>query len=185
METVPKTQSSVLAYFLILLSFFILLFFTRNIFSELQVSLDTKETLAQELLAKQEELTKLNQIQALLAQEDSVEMKAIQGYLWTFSDADILEYIYSYAQKVNLTNDRIIIRDLSLGEGGVSDIGFETATVNLSAIFSSEETLFSFLNYMIAEDGKYRFYISQFDYPMNNVTGNIQASIPLTLYYKK
>lgn len=185
METTPKTHSPLLAYLFILLTFFVLLFFTRSYFSKLQEALDLRDTLNQSITSKQAELTELNRIEQLLTQTGSEEMKSITPFLAPFSEADILEYIYSYAQKVNLGSDRMIIRELSLNENGVNDIGFDTATINLSAIFSSEDTLFNFLNFVTQDAGKYRFYITQFEYPMNNVSGNIQASLPLTLYYKK
>jgi hypothetical protein len=96
----------------------------------------------------------------------------------------MMEYIYSYAQQVNLWDDRIIIRDISLQWGEVSDLGFNKANVNISAIVSSEKTLFALLNYLTNKKAAYRFYITEFSYPMNESTSNIQVSIPLTLYYK-
>lgn len=69
METLPKTQNTFLAYLLILIAFFIILFFTRNIFADLQVSLDTKEQLSQDILEKEKTLADLNEIQTKLSQE--------------------------------------------------------------------------------------------------------------------
>ncbi len=122
METTPKTHSPLIAYLLILITFFVLLFFTRNYFSDLQQALDLRDTLEQTITSKQAELTELNRVQQLLTQTGSEEMKAITPFLAPFSEASILEYIYSYAQKVNLGNDRMIIRELSLSENGVNDI---------------------------------------------------------------
>lgn len=185
MEKLPGSKNSFVAYLLIILSFFLLLFFTRGIFSDIQVSGDTQEALQQEYQTKQEKLSKLNAIQASLTQEWSEEMKSIQGFLWEFSEANILEYIYSYAQRVNLTNERMIIRDMSISETGVSDIWLEKADISLSVVFSSEDTMFAFLNYIVSDTGAYKFYIDTFNYPMNNVSWNIQVTIPLTFYYKK
>ncbi len=185
METTPKTHSPLIAYLLILITFFVLLFFTKNYFSDLQQALDLRDTLEQTITSKQAELTELNRVQQLLTQTGSEEMKAITPFLAPFSEASILEYIYSYAQKVNLGNDRMIIRELSLSENGVNDIWFDTATINLSAIFSSEDALFNFLNFVTQDAGEYRFYLTEFEYPMNDISGNIQVSLPLTLYYKK
>ncbi len=185
METIPNSQNTVLTYFLILLSFFIVLFFTRNIFSDLQVSLDTREQSQNELTQEEAKLSKLNEIKTLLSQTWSAELQKIQGFLGTFSDADMMNYIYSYAQKINLGSDRMIIRDVNFTEGWVSDVWFDVANVSVSAIFSSEETLFAFLTYITSENEAYRFYITDFDYAMNDVSGNIQITLPLTLYYKK
>ncbi len=102
METTPKTYNPLIAYLFILLTFFVLLFFTRGYFSTLQQNLDLRDTLHNSITTKQTELTELNRIEQLLTQTGSEEMKSITPFLAAFSEADILEYIYSYAQKVNL-----------------------------------------------------------------------------------
>lgn len=185
MEKLPDSKNTFVAYLFIILAFFVLLFFTRNIFADIQVSKDTQETLQNAYSAQEQKLWQLNTIQSTLSQDWSEEKKKIQGFSWNFSEASILEYIYSYAQRVNLTNERMIIRDINILEAWVSDVWFDTANITLSAIFSSEDTMFAFLNYLVSDAAAYKFYIESFDYPMNNVTWNVQVSIPLTFYYKK
>ena len=101
-----------------------------------------------------------------------------------FSDENIINHIYSYAQKVNLTDERIIIRDLNLSAWEKSDLGFMKASISLDIITSSEETLFSFLNYLTDEDSEFRFYITNFDYDLWGNNWNITVNIPLIFYYK-
>jgi hypothetical protein len=84
---------------------------------------------------------------------------------------------------VNSGENRIIIRELSMSGDIQSDIGFRKAEIAVSAIVSSETTLFNFINYL-TNQGEYRFYISKFSYPLGETTGNIQVDLPLTLYYK-
>ncbi len=179
------SQNNFLAYLLILASLFISLFFTKNIFTSLQVSIDENEQSKQELQEKQNILTKLNELKARLSQEDSPALKEIQWLSWGFSDKDILEYIYSYVGKVNSKDNSLIIREISFWNPLKSDIGFNKVDISISAIMSSETMLFSFLNYLTSDTGIYRFYISKFSYPMNSGNStNLQVNIPLTLYYK-
>jgi hypothetical protein len=185
MEKLPGSQNSFIAYLFIILGFFVLLFFTRGIYTDMQTSQDTREILQNTYNSQEQKLSELNTIQTTLSQEWSQEKKQIQWFIGDFSEANILEYMYSYAQRVNLTNERMIIRDINIIESGVSDIWFDTANITLSAVFSSEDTMFAFLNYLVSDAATYKFYIENFEYPMNNVSWNVQVSIPLTFYYKK
>jgi beta-xylosidase len=63
------TQNNFLAYLLILMTFFVILFFTKNIYIDMQVQLDTKEQYSTQLSEKQSELSRLNQLKKSLNQE--------------------------------------------------------------------------------------------------------------------
>lgn len=184
MKTV-RTQNNFLSYLCILAAFFVLLFFTKNIFADLQVSLDEESSAQQELQSKEAELKSLNELQKTLQENGEESLSEIQGLMWNFSDSDILEYVHSYAVDVNSTEDeRLIIRSLSFSDESQTDIGFKKVEVNLSIVVSSENTLFKFLNYLSSNEEKYTFYIDNFSYPMNEVSWNLQVNVPLSLYYK-
>ncbi len=184
-EAKAYKKNNFVVYLLLLLSFFILLFFTKNIYSDIQVQSDTKLLKQTELQKKQATLQKLNDLQTKLKDSGSEALDEIQWFTGAFNDEDIVEYIYSYAQKINLTNDRLVIRDLSISEAWMSDIWFNEGNVQVSAVFSSEDTLLNFISFLTSKWEKYRFYIDTFEYNMNESSGNIQASIPLILYYQK
>lgn len=150
----------------------------------MQVELDEREQLTNTKEEKGKTLDELSSLKTKLTEEWSEVLEEIKWFTWEFSDKDILEYLHTYAGQVNAGNERIIMRDISIAWDQVSDLGFNKASVNVGAVFSSEETLFWFLNYLTGDEGKYKFYITNFSYPMNEWSGNIQASIPLTLYYK-
>ena len=80
-EKIPNSNNNFLSYLLILVSFFIVLFFTRNIFADLQVSLDTREQSQQDLALKKETHAKLESIQKTLTESGSLELQKIQGFL--------------------------------------------------------------------------------------------------------
>ena len=180
----PYTQNNFLAYLLVLLALFILLFFTKSIYSDLQIWLDDREQKQQEFKEKEVTLKELNELQDKLNGSGSTALEEIQGLSWEFSDKDILEYIHSYAKKTNVGESNLIIRDIAFSDPVKSDLWFNQVDISLSAIISSETLLFTFLNYLTSDTGTYRFYITSFNYPMNENSGNLQVSIPLTLYYK-
>ncbi len=178
------TQNNFLSYLIILGALFILIFFTRDIYSQIQEQTDELEIQNVELTSQKAELTRLKKLQQDLLAEDSEADKEIKWFSWEFSDENIVNHIYSYAQKVNLWDERIIIRDISLSWGEKSDIWFSKADISLDIITSGEETLFSFINYLTDEDSEFRFYITNFDYDLWATNGNITVNIPLTFYYK-
>lgn len=135
-------------------------------------------------IEKEQTLSKLSELKNILKQEDSEALQEIKGFTGDFSEKDILEYLHLYAWQVNSGNERIIMKNISVTWDQVSDLGFNKATVDISAVFSSESTLFGFLTHLTGQEWKYRFYITRFNYPMNEKSWNIQAEIPLTLYYK-
>ncbi len=178
------TQNNFISYVIVLFSFFVIIFFTKSFYNTLQIELDMQETLTQEKLTAEKELTRLNELQSKLSEDESEILKEIQGFTGEYSDKAVVDYIYSYAQQVNQGDDRIIIRKLDLSDTSESDLGFSKAQVNLSAVISSEETLFAFINYLISPESSYRFYITNFQYDLGEETPTINVSIPLTLYYK-
>jgi hypothetical protein len=96
------THNNFLSYALILAAFFVILFFTKNIYANMQLELDMMEQNTLTHAREEAELTRLNQLKETLGAEGNELLEEISGFMGTFSDADMLEYIYSYAQQVNL-----------------------------------------------------------------------------------
>jgi len=184
MKQTPTHHNNFINYLILLVAFFVLLFFTKNIYSDLQVELDTKEQKTLELQKKQKSLSELNELKNILEAEESEALQEIQWFLDPVTDTDILDYIYTYARDINLGNEKIIIRDLTISEWLKSDTWFLQANVTISALYSWEKTLFTFIDYLIDPASKYRFYLNSFNYPMNDTKGNIQVTLPLSIYYK-
>lgn len=180
----PITQNNFYAYLLLLVAFFVLLFFTRWMYGDLQVSIDESEQKKIELSQLEQEHSNLTELKNRFDSNESEILEEIAGFTGEFSDKDILEYIHSYAEKINAWNERLIVRDITLSWGNASDLWFQQAEITVSAVFSWEDTLFRFLDYLTDSTGKYKFYITNFNYPMNQVGWNVQVSIPLTLYYQ-
>lgn len=178
------TQNNFVSYLIVLGAFFILIFFTKDMYAQVQEKLDIRETQNIEVATQRSELTRLKQLQLDLLVEDSQAVQDMKWFSWNFSDENIINHIYSYIQEVNLWDDRIIVRELSLRGGEKSDLWFSKADINLDIVTSSEETLFGFLNYLTDIDSEFRFYITNFEYELWGNNGNITVNIPLTFYYK-
>jgi len=72
------TKNNFLLYLILLVSFFILLFFTKNFYSDLQVKLDTQSLKEQQLQKKESTLTSLNELQAKLKDPKSEAVEKIK-----------------------------------------------------------------------------------------------------------
>lgn len=177
-------QNNFSSYLLILASLFVIVFVTKNLFNDTQILLDERSVHEATESQKRSELDTLEELQSRLSQEWSEALWEIQWFKWDFSEEDMIEYIHKYTGSVNSWSERIVMRDISISGDNLSDIGFSTANVTVTAVFSSENTLFSFLDYLTNPENEYRFYISSLSYPLGNDVWNLQVSVPLTLYYK-
>lgn len=183
MKTVSKNNNFV-SYLLLILSLCVLFFVTKNVFADLQIHLDTFENQKRELTTSKEKLDTLNILKKDLLNEQNIIKQTINPFIEEPTEQDILDFFYSYADEQNRENDVIIFRGINISEPTQNDIWLREMNINLSTIFAGESTLFAFLNMLMSAEIPYNFYISDFDYPMNENSGNIQTDIPLTVYFK-
>lgn len=71
------TQNNFIAYLLVLASLFILIFFTKNIFADMQVTLDEKHLNTSALEEKRATLSELKSLKAELDKEGSEALAEI------------------------------------------------------------------------------------------------------------
>lgn len=94
MKTVSDKNSAMLPYFFLLLTGFVLIFFTKNIVFDLQANLDYQSQLTEEKVSNEAELSRLNALIAKLKEEDSEESQKILQYRVDFHEEDILSFFY-------------------------------------------------------------------------------------------
>jgi hypothetical protein len=74
------TQNNFLAYIIVLGAFFILIFFTKDIYGDIQETSDTLEVQNIELITNKTELTRLKKLQLELLEENSDALEDIKGF---------------------------------------------------------------------------------------------------------
>jgi len=179
---INNSQNNFLWYLVILCALFILVFFTKNIFGDIQASLDVKASQETKFSSAESELARLNKIQKDFSSNTSDASKEISKFLQPFDDQALINHIYDYVDKTNTDGTRIALKSVTLSWGEEGDLWFKEANVNVSARFASEATLLAFISYLINEDANYTFFIESLSYP--TTWGSFQASIPLKLLYK-
>ncbi|MDF1682852.1 MAG: hypothetical protein P1U46_03970 [Patescibacteria group bacterium] len=85
-----NSNKKIYGYILFLISLFIIVFFTKNQFINLQVNLDSKKEIKSELEEKRLELQKLSEIK----QKFKDESKSLDKYMIDFKEEEMIDYIY-------------------------------------------------------------------------------------------
>lgn len=170
-------------YIIVLVSLFILVLFTRNQVSNMQVKLDEKEIKEIELQTKRDELQKLNDIKSKLETEEN----DIDKYINQVKEDEIVNYIYSKIEEDNLKYPdwASAIRSISISKWEINEIWFYESNITLNLRVPSEDRMFKTLDFFIKKDSKYKFFIDSFNYPKtDSESGSYNVTIPLKVFYK-
>ncbi len=180
---IANKNNKLYGYIIILISLFIVVLFTRNQISSMQVKLDEKEQKEIELQTKRDELQKLNDIKSKIETESS----DIDKYVNKISEDELINYIYSKVEEDNLKYADWVttIRSLSISKWELNEIWFYESNVTLNLRVPSEDRMFKILDFFIDKDSSYKFFIESFNYPKTDgESGSYNVTIPLKIFYK-
>ncbi|MDQ7009173.1 MAG: hypothetical protein Q9M94_02685 [Candidatus Gracilibacteria bacterium] len=171
--------------FIILISLFIFIFFTRGLYSDLIGNKDISEEQNKIYKEKIDELDYLSTRKKELdiakkGGEQTKEYLEIKKYLEPITEDKIIEEIYGAVS--NRINGGIKILSLSMTEGVKNELGFNESKINISLIVKDEETikdLFDYLN----KDSKYKIFVNSFNMPKQTSTLGYRIQIPATIFY--
>lgn len=186
---IPKSDSKFTSLIILLLSLIVFVFFTRDLYSQMQEVQANKEQNIQEHNQKEEKLLALN--------ITSEKLKKIQGkiatqyqidkYLEPFNEESILNNLISEYMKKEWKNSNIQqrrdlnITHISFTEWIKNDLGFMESQILLRVSVKNKKTLLQFIDFFI-NNKKYKFFITDITIPSFNRRSTI-VSIPLKLYY--
>ena len=168
-------------YLLILLSLFILMFFTRGVYAELQVLLSEREKNEADYMKLEMQKNKLSTIQKEMKDANSDTRQEIERYIADFREDDLLRYFYGYA---DWSQGKFVIQSMKLSKKAENQYGFKEWTVALSAAAKDHEAIMDFLDSILSEDAPYRFFIERFSIPEEVEWRTVPVSIPLKVFYK-
>ena len=150
---------------IILLALFVLVFFTKTAFSDLQQTIDLQNQKTIKLESNETELKRLNAIQKEFNDNTSDAVNEITKFTKSFDDQAIINHIYDYVAKINANGTAIALRSVSFSESKEGDLGFKEANINVTARFGSEQVLLDMLKYFINSDANYTFFINSLSLP--------------------
>lgn len=169
-----------LTYFLILISLFIVVLFTSTQVMNVQENSDRYTQLEKEIQDVRDQQEELQNIKQQITQS----WATTQRYLSDFTENEMLDYLYTYQETSNNAQWNLQITSIGLSQAQENDFGFLEKEVTIEAIVSDEQVMKDFLNYLVAQDAKYRFFIQDFNYPNDGREGGYNVSIPLKIFYR-
>ncbi|MFK7780455.1 MAG: hypothetical protein QM490_04970 [Candidatus Gracilibacteria bacterium] len=178
--SIYKKNNKFVSYLIILITLFILVLITKGKFDVLQEKLDSKETLSFSLDEKREELLELNAKKDELAKSS----ENIDKYMVEIKEDELIDYIYSYIEKINDRDGVVIVKSISISEPEDTEIGFKQSNITLNLRIPNETRLKQILDFLTGPESKYNFFISSFSFPYSNTEGSYNVSVPLKVLHK-
>ena len=185
--SVEMKNNQFLSYLIILLSLFILILFTKDEIMSVQSHLDQVEQLNWELQKTRANQEELQKIALEVEQKDSVTKRYIlseDNEKTSFTEDEIINYFYTYADSINSGLWTLAINSINISPATENELWFFESTININAQVSSEQIMKWFLDYIIAEDSKYRFFIESYNHPFDGREGNFNMQLPLKIFYR-
>lgn len=196
--SIIQKENKILSVLLLFFSLFIIIFFIKDLFYKVQENRAIKSENEAILSKKVAELEKINSIKNKLdniwkinkksgkltsEQKDSLEMLKFSQ---NFKEDEMLLYIKDYANNFNKQADEemISIKSLTFSKPVKSELGFLETKINISAKVANEETMKTFLNFLIWDNSKYKFFITEFSFPNSGNHWALNINIPLRLLHK-
>jgi len=180
-----QTNQKFIQMFLVLISLFIFIFFTRWYYSDLIANMDINDEKTKIYNEKVSEVDKLSKKQDELKKaikdwwKKSKQSIEIEKYLEKVTEDKVIEEIYWMAEN-NIVWVEIL--SLSMSEWVKNELGFLESQLNISAIVQNEKSikgLFDYLN----QSSKYKIFIKSFNMPKKPGVLGYKIQVPATIFY--
>ena len=168
-----------------LLAFFILVFFTKNIYIWMQENIIENDSKIEKIESLNTKLDKLNKLKNDLDDKDKEITKELNKFMWEFSEDKLILHINDYIEQTNNTSGEIVLflENMSFSEPAKSELWFKKVDINLNLKVSNKHVLKNLLDYLISTDSDYSFFITNFSFPIEK-SGPYKINIPLQMYIK-
>lgn len=189
-----KWNKKMTSMFLIVMSLFIFIFFTRGYYGDYIYANDKLEANNAIYNKKIEELWKISKIKKDLnnlrkwkvKEIKAKEFKDIKKYLQPgITEDKIIREIYWIANRI--TNGEIKISSISMTQWVKNELWFKEVKIIVSARVNNYNVVKSFLNFLLY-NSKYKVFITSFDLPTINKIDLIKQKsfmiqVPITVFY--
>ena len=168
-----------------LFSFFILVFFTINIYSDMQWNWEANDIKKEELLELDKKLTKLNNLKTNLGDKNNSDSKKIKKFSMEFSEDKLIWYINDYVELVNKENKDtgLLLDSISFSETRKSELWFNEISIDLQMTILDKFILINMIEYFSSDINEYWFIITNLNFPIEK-SGPYKLNIPLKMYVK-
>lgn len=168
-----------------LFAFFILIFFTKNFYNELQSNLDDNNTKKEKLENLDSKLDELNKLKIDLNDKTKEITKNLKKFTGDFSEDKLILYINNYIEETNKSSGEIVLflDSISFSAEKKSELWFKEVSIDLRMKISDKNFLNNLLDYLTWDENKYSFFITDFSFPIEK-SWPYKVNIPLKMYIK-
>lgn len=175
-----NNQNKLLFYFLLLLSLFLLISFTKDSYLSVLKNMDTVETKKTELNEKIKISKELEAISKSTAND-----KDLLKYTHEVKEDELIDYFYNYVSISRSWSWFTIIDSINFEKWSKNEYSFNEGRINLLLTVSDEQEMFKMLDFITSENSKYKFFIDNFSFPNDtSKEWGFQVNIPIRMFYK-
>lgn len=177
-------KNNFISYLFILLSLFVLIFFSKDIVTDLYSAQQQKAQLSLEQQESRQQWEKFSNLKQELESGQAQNNVDLQKYNQDFSQHEFIGFLYGYIESSNSAGSLASIKSLSFSEAKNNEIGFHQVDINISLRVSSLATLAQMLDYFVSDGHQYKIFIPKFSYPNDGKQEPFVVQIPLQIFYK-
>ena len=183
MNTLQK-DNKFLSLLIGLFAFFIFVFFTTNIYAEMQWNLEENKWKTEKLLNLDSKLSNLNSLKNNLEDRSNSQSKKIKKFTSKFSEDRLVSYINNYIEETNKDDINLFLDSISFSENKKSEIWFREIKIDLKiSKIKNKYILNNLLDYLTSTSSEYSFFITELNFPFEK-SGQYKVNIPLKMYIK-
>lgn len=168
-------------YLSILATMFVLIFITRGVYYSFVEKLDTKTQSEQQVTDLKDELDRVNALKKSFETKDGENGKLVGKYISSFSEDAIIDYLFDYSAELLTKEETLIFTNISLSEPKKNKYGFLESDMSIGFKTNSTSTMRNFLDFLVAEESKYAFFLDSFTYPEIK-DGVIEMTLPVKIF---
>ena len=184
--SILQNNNKFISLFVALFAFFIFVFFTKDIYWEIQWNQELNKTKIEILEGKwwlDEKLKVLNNLKLNLEDKTNNDFIKLKKFTWDFSEDKMIVYINDYIEAVNEEKIILELNWISFSEIHKSELGFKKIDINLNMKVSDRYSLIDLLDYFTDNSNKYSFFITDLNFDIEK-SGPYKINIPLQMYIK-
>jgi len=184
--SILQKDNEFLSLLIWLFAFFIFVFFTTNIYSDIQLNLEENKIKTEKLSDLDKKLINLNNLKADLEDKSNLQSKKIKKFISNFSEDKIISYINTYIDDVikEEWSEILFLDSISFSENKKSEIWFREIKIDLKiSKIRDKYVLNNLLDYLTSDSNEYGFFITELNFPFEK-SGPYKINIPLKMYVK-
>lgn len=177
-------KNNFISYLFILLSLFIVIFFSKDLVANLYSAQQQKTQLLSQQQESRQQWEKFSALKQELESGQAQNNIDLQKYNNDFTQHEFVDFLYGYIESSNSAGSLASIKSLRFSEAKNNEIGFHQVDINISLRVSSLATLAQMLDYFISDTHQYKIFIPEFSYPNDGKQEPFIVQVPLQIFYK-